>query len=82
MKHTRGILLIGWAGTILLILAYALNSFGIISSTGWVYALLNLSAATFLSIRLYADRNWSNLTLEFFWASIALITLVRSTLLE
>ncbi len=68
---------IGWIGTILLIGAYTLNSFGFISSTGIIYALTNFFAALFLGIRVYADRNWSNLALEFFWISVATINIVR-----
>lgn len=69
--------IIGWLGTIGLFSAYILNIFGLIPSTGIVYAAVNLVAATFLGIRVYVDRNWSNLILEIFFGLVALISLVR-----
>lgn len=68
---------IGWIGTILLFIAFALNAWGIIESTGIFYGLSNFIAAIFLGIRVYADRNWSNLVLEIFWMIIATIGIVR-----
>ncbi len=64
-------------GTILLITTYTLNTLGIIESTGIEYALMNIFAALFLGIRVYSDKNWSNLFLEFFWAGVAIVSLVR-----
>ncbi len=78
MKLTKKhISIIGWIGTILLIITYALNTFGIITSTGITYAVMNIFAAVFLGLRVYIDKNWSNLFLEFFWISVAVISLVR-----
>ncbi len=71
------IISIGWIGTILLIGAYTLNSFGFLTSTGPIYAGINILAGVCLGIRVYADRNWSNLILEFFWISIAFANMIR-----
>ncbi len=71
------IISIGWLGTILLMGAYTLNSFGLLESTGPLYAGINILAGICLGIRVYADRNWSNLILEFFWIAIALANLIR-----
>jgi len=71
---------IGWLGTLLLIGTYALNSFGLIKSDTIFYPLLNLIAASALAIRVYADRNYSNLVLEVFWGFIAIIAIVRFVL--
>ncbi|MGB0925330.1 MAG: CBU_0592 family membrane protein [Minisyncoccia bacterium] len=76
-KHAKHIQIIGWLGTIMLMGAYAMNSLGLIISTGPLYAGINILAGIFLGIRVFADRNWSNLILEFFWVLIAVITLVR-----
>ena len=73
----KNINIIGWAGTVILFGAYALNSLGFIESTGPIYGTSNLIAASLLGIRVYADRNWSNLALEVFFGLIATITLVR-----
>jgi len=77
-KHPFIISFIGWSGTVVLIGAYALNSFGIISSQGILYPIFNLYAALALGVRVYADRNYANVTLEVFWGIIAVVSLVRS----
>lgn len=76
-KHRNIITTIGWLGTIMLMGAYALNSLGLLVSTGPIYAGINIVAGIFLGIRVCADRNWSNLILEVFWVGIAIINIVR-----
>lgn len=76
-KHSILIQTIGWSGTVILMVAYALNSFGVIPSTGFWYPFANLIAAIFLGIRVFADRNYSNLLLEIVFGTVALIALVR-----
>lgn len=66
---------IGWLGTGILIVTYGLNSFGYIDSESLWYPLLNLIAAIFLGIRVFSDRNYSNLILEIFWGAIAVIAI-------
>ena len=73
----KNVKVIGWAGTTLLIITYTLNTFGLIESTGISYAVMNIFAAIFLGLRVYIDKNWSNLFLEFFWIMVAVISLVR-----
>ncbi len=68
---------IGWIGTVLLIGVYGLNSLGYISSVSLWYPLLNLVAAICLGIRVYADKNYSNVILEVFWAGIAIFAIVK-----
>ncbi len=69
--------ILGWLGTAVLIFVYALNSFGVIESQGFWYPLLNLLAAILLGVRVFADRNYSNLILEIFWAGVAIIALLN-----
>lgn len=76
-KISKTVNIIGWTGTIMLITAYTLNSLGIIESTGPIYGGINIIAGTFLGIRVYADRNWANLSLEVFWVGIAIINIIR-----
>jgi len=68
---------IGWIGTVLLIGVYGLNSLGYISSVSLWYPLLNLVAAICLGIRVYTDKNYSNVILEIFWAGIAIFAIVK-----
>ena len=76
-KVSLEIKIIGWAGTTLLILAFALNSWGYISAENLIYPILNLIAALLLAIRVWADKNWSNLFLEVFWGAIALVSIIK-----
>ena len=69
--------IIGWTGVGFLLTAYTLNSLGYIETTSYLYPLLNLIAAIFLGLRVWFDRNWSNLFLEFFWGGIALYSLYQ-----
>jgi hypothetical protein len=76
-SHTSSfITIVGWVGTIILLVSYALNSFGVIASTGIIYGVSNLLVAVFLGIRVWADRNWSNLTLQIVFGLIAVINIV------
>jgi uncharacterized membrane protein YhaH (DUF805 family) len=76
-KHSKLIQIIGWSGTIVLIVAYALNSFGFIPSQGLLYPLLNIYAAIALGVRVWVDRNYSNVILEVFWAGVAVLSLIK-----
>lgn len=75
-KHSSIIQTIGWSGTIVLIVGYTLNSFGVIPSQGFLYPILNLVAAILLGVRVYADRNYANTFLELFWGGVAIISLI------
>jgi len=75
-KHSLWIQIIGWTGTVILMTAYALNSFGVIPSQGFLYPFFNLIAAILLGIRVFADRNYSNLILEIVFGVIALTALI------
>lgn len=79
-KNNLIIKTIGWFGTILLIGAYAFNSFGFLHSQSVLYPLLNLLAAIALGVRVYADRNYSNLILEIFWGGIAVFAIIKFVL--
>ena len=67
----------GWTGTLLLMTTYLLNIFGVITAQSLVYLILNLLAAIFLGVRVYKDRNFSNVFLEIFWASVAIIGIIK-----
>lgn len=69
--------IIGWLGTGILMLTYVLNVFGIISAQSLVYLLPNLFAGVFLGLRVYKDRNYSNVLLEIFWIVVTAIAILR-----
>jgi hypothetical protein len=68
---------IGWVGTISLMVTYMLNIFGLINAQSLMYLFFNLFAAICLGVRVYGDKNYSNLFLEIFWAGIAIIGIIR-----
>ena len=76
-KTTLEMRIIGWAGSILIITAYALNSLGYLDVSNLIYPILNLAGAFFLGIRVFANRNWSNFFLEIFWAAIAVVSIIK-----
>ena len=76
-KYPWYIYVMGWVGTACIIIAYGLNTLGIIPSIGILYPSLNLVGAIFLGIRVYADRNWSDITLEVVFGFIAAVALVK-----
>ena len=69
---------IGWIGTILMLLAYFLLSLNKISN-GKVYQLLNLSAALLMAIGLFPKNAWFSFTLQIVWAIVAIVALIKLT---
>ncbi len=67
----------GWIGTLFIIMAYTLNSFGYVSVNDLSYPVMNLIGAVTAGIRIYYKKNWSNLFLEFFWGGVAIISIFR-----
>ena len=68
---------IGWAGTFFILVAYTVNSLGYITSENIIYPILNLVGAALLGIRVFADKNWSNVFLEVFWLGIAIVAILK-----
>lgn len=68
---------IGWLGSLILMFTYLLNVLDIISAQSLVYLILNLLAAFFLGVRVLKDKNYSNVFLEIFWATVAIIGIIR-----
>ena len=77
MNNKTLIRIIGWAGTTLIITAYTLNSFNYISTQNIIYSLLNLFGAILIGIRVYVNKNWSNVFLEIFWGAVAILSILN-----
>ena len=67
----------GWYGAAAVLLAYTLVSFNIISSHSWTYQLLNFTGALGVLIISYMKRAKQPGLLNFVWAVIAFIALVK-----
>ncbi len=69
--------LLGWLGTGLLMATYMLNVFGVVTADSLYYLIPNLLAGILLGLRVYADKNYSNVFLEIFWIAVTLIAIIR-----
>lgn len=56
--------LIGWVGTLLIVIAYFLNSHKKIDSAGPYYQLLNLIGAVGLGINVFYLQSWPSFALQ------------------
>ncbi len=67
----------GWYGAVAILGAYALVSFGIVSSDGFIFQILNLTGALgIIAIATY-KRVKQSIVLNIFWAAIALIAIIN-----
>jgi hypothetical protein len=71
--------MIGLAGTACIIGAYAYLTLARATNPFLLHGI-NLLGAALLTVSLIYHTNWASLVLEFFWASIALVGLVRAWL--
>jgi hypothetical protein len=69
--------LIGWIGTVLIVLAYYMLTRKKISAISPVYQAMNLFGAVFVGINVYYQQAWPALTLQIVWGAIALSMLIR-----
>lgn len=70
----------GWYGTIAILLAYALVSFGLVSSDSAAFQLLNLTGAMGIIVIAVNKKVMQSVILNLFWAVVALIALVNIVL--
>lgn len=69
--------IVGWIGSICILLAYGLNSYQKIRSDSLAFSLLNLAGGTFLIIySIYKDA-FANTFINLVWVVIALVALIR-----
>lgn len=68
----------GWYGTVAILLAYALSSFGVLGRHDWSYGCLNLTGAIGVAWVCWQKRTWQAFWLEAVWAAIALAALLRA----
>ena len=68
--------IIGWIGSIMVVLAYILMSAKIIKP-GLIYQLLNLFAAMLMAIGLFPRNAWFSFALQIVWALVAIIAIIK-----
>jgi hypothetical protein len=69
--------ILGWAGTILYLIAYGLISVKKAEGDSWLYQGLNIFAGIFLIINTLYLRAYPSAGLNIAWVGIALLTLGR-----
>lgn len=68
--------IIGWIGSIMVVLAYFLLSTKKIKP-GLTYQLLNLFAATLMAIGLFPRNAWFSFAVQIVWAFVAIFAIVK-----
>jgi hypothetical protein len=69
--------IIGWYGTIAIVLAYALLSFNIISSNMLIYQILNGTGALGIVLISLKKKAYQPGVLNIIWVAIALIAIIN-----
>lgn len=81
MKTTRLDEIFGWYGTIAIVLAYALVSYEIVPSVGYIYQGLNITGALGIIWISYKKKVFQSVALNVFWALIGIVAIFRMLLL-
>ncbi len=69
--------IIGWYGVIAILLAYALNSFTVLTAKSAPYQLLNLTGAIGIVLISLRKKAYQPATLNLIWMIIAIIALFK-----
>ena len=67
----------GWIGSIMILVAYALLSFGVINSEAIIYHLLFLVGSSGLAVITYRHRAYQSFVVNVFFTTLALIAIIR-----
>jgi hypothetical protein len=70
--------IVGWVGTALLIVAYALLTAGRLRAGGWMYQTMNLIGGLALLVNCVSLSAWPSAALNVVWFSIGAVGLIRS----
>ena len=67
--------IIGWAGMILVLVAYISLSANKIKN-GFLYQIMNLVASVLMAIGLYPKNAWFSFALQVVWGGVAIISII------
>ena len=76
MKIITEIEILGWIGAMLILSAYALSNFGILSPASFVYQILNILGALAIVYHSLTKKDYQPAMLNIIWALVAVIKLV------
>ena len=69
--------IIGWYGTVAIVLAYALSSFGVMSSSSLIYQILNATGALGIVYISFKKKAFQPGVLNIIWVVIAVIATIN-----
>lgn len=72
--------IIGWIGMVLILVAYFLVSFDIVTVHNIWFQLLNIVGSLGLALVAFGRRDWQPMVLNIIWILIAIIAMVRVVL--
>lgn len=78
--NKRIVEIFGWYGVVAILVAYALVSFSVVSSSSLAYQLLNLSGAAGVFTVSIVKQNYQPAFLNLIWGAVALVALIRLVL--
>lgn len=70
--------IIGWVGTVLIVIAYLLVSTKKVDGTNKYYQLMNLVGAIGVGINVFTKQAWPAFALQIVWGIIAIWSLVKN----
>ena len=70
--------IVGWIGTLVIIIAYLLVSYKKVEGSNKYYQLMNLLGAIGVGINVFFQKAWPALTLQIAWGIIAISSLLTS----
>ncbi len=76
MKHTVTEFL-GWYGILVILGAYALSNFGVLSVHSVWYQLLNITGSIGILVEAFSKKDYQPAVLNIVWAAIGIVALSR-----
>ena len=70
--------IVGWIGTILVVVAYFLVSTERIKPKAVSYNLMNLFGAIFIGVNVFVNQAWPAFGLQIVWGVVAMMSLAKS----
>ncbi len=77
MQKIKIVDVLSWMGMMFVLCAYFFNSLGYLSADTFLYPLLNLFGALFLSIDVFVKKSYASLALQMVWGGISLFAIAK-----
>lgn len=77
MQIKTEIEIFGWIGAVLILLAYALSNFGVLSPASFTYQALNILGAGAIVYHSLIRKDYQPAVLNIIWALVAVLAVVK-----